>query len=52
MENIDLIKLLCKLMDEKLNRDLGTSEKLISLSKIVRGMTLDMQLMLQKLKMN
>ena len=31
--NIDLIKLLCKLMDEKLNRDLGTSEKLISFVK-------------------
>ena len=27
------IKLLCKLMDEKLDRDLGTSEKLISFVK-------------------
>jgi len=31
--NIDLIKLLCKIMDEKLGRDIGTSEKLISFVK-------------------
>ena len=29
-KNIDLIKLLCKIMDSKLNRESGTSEKLIS----------------------
>jgi dTDP-glucose 4,6-dehydratase len=29
-KNIDLIKLLCKIMDNKLNREIGTSEKLIS----------------------
>ena len=28
--NIDLISLLCKIMDEKLGRDVGTSEKLIT----------------------
>ena len=31
--NIDLIKLLCKIMDEKLGRETGTSEKLISYVK-------------------
>jgi len=31
--NIDLIKLLCKIMDEKLNRETGTSEKLITYVK-------------------
>jgi dTDP-glucose 4,6-dehydratase len=31
--NIDLIKLLCKIMDENLGRDLGESEKLISYVK-------------------
>lgn len=31
--NIDLIRLLCKIMDEKLNREPGTSEKLISFVK-------------------
>ncbi len=29
-KNIELIKLLCKIMDSKLNREMGTSEKLIS----------------------
>ncbi len=29
-KNIELIKLLCRIMDEKLNRDPGTSEKLIT----------------------
>ncbi|SKB94779.1 dTDP-glucose 4,6-dehydratase [Daejeonella lutea] len=29
-KNIDLIKLLCKIMDEKLGRELGTSERLIT----------------------
>jgi dTDP-glucose 4,6-dehydratase len=29
-KNIDLVKLLCKLMDQKLNRPKGTSEKLIT----------------------
>jgi len=29
-KNIDLIRLLCRLMDEKLNRPSGTSEKLIT----------------------
>lgn len=32
-KNIDLVKLLCKLMDEKLNRPTGTSEQLISYVK-------------------
>jgi len=32
-KNIDLIKLLCKIMDEKLKRQPGTSEKLISYVK-------------------
>lgn len=31
--NIDLIKLLCKIMDEKLGREAGTSEKLITFVK-------------------
>ncbi len=31
--NINLIKLLCKIMDEKLNRPVGTSEKLITFVK-------------------
>ena len=31
--NIDLIKLLCKIMDEKLGRETGTSEKLITFVK-------------------
>lgn len=29
-KNIDLIRLLCKIMDEKLGREIGTSEKLIT----------------------
>lgn len=32
-KNIDLIKLLCKIMDKKLNRPAGTSEKLITYVK-------------------
>ena len=32
-KNIDLVKVLCKQMDEKLNRKIGTSEKLISYVK-------------------
>jgi dTDP-glucose 4,6-dehydratase len=32
-KNIDLIKLLCKIMDKKLNREPGTSEKLITYVK-------------------
>jgi dTDP-glucose 4,6-dehydratase len=32
-KNIDLVKVLCKQMDEKLNRALGTSEKLITYVK-------------------
>jgi len=32
-QNIDLVKLLCKIMDEKLDRDRGTSEKLITYIK-------------------
>jgi dTDP-glucose 4,6-dehydratase len=31
--NIDLIKLLCKIMDKKLGRDLGESERLITYVK-------------------
>ena len=32
-KNIDLVKVLCKQMDEKLERDIGTSEKLIKFVK-------------------
>jgi len=32
-QNIDLVKLLCKLMDKKLNREAGTSEQLITFVK-------------------
>lgn len=32
-KNIDLVKLLCRMMDKKLNRDFGTSEKLITFIK-------------------
>ncbi|HRL72626.1 MAG TPA: GDP-mannose 4,6-dehydratase, partial [Flavobacterium sp.] len=32
-QNIDLVKLLCKIMDEKLGREAGTSEQLISYVK-------------------
>lgn len=32
-QNIDLVKLLCQVMDKKLNREKGTSEKLISYVK-------------------
>lgn len=32
-KNIDLVKLLCKVMDEELKRDFGTSEKLITYVK-------------------
>jgi len=32
-QNIDLIRLLCRIMDHKLNRDKGTSEKLITFVK-------------------
>ncbi|MEO5990331.1 MAG: GDP-mannose 4,6-dehydratase, partial [Ferruginibacter sp.] len=32
-KNIDLVKLLCQQMDEKLNREKGTSEKLITYVK-------------------
>jgi len=32
-KNIDLVKVLCKQMDEKLNRDYGTSQKLITYVK-------------------
>lgn len=32
-KNIDLVKLLCKQMDEKLNREIGSSEKLITYVK-------------------
>jgi hypothetical protein len=44
-QNIDLVKLLCKIMDEKLGREVGASEQLISYVKIVRDMTCDMPLM-------
>jgi dTDP-glucose 4,6-dehydratase len=33
-QNIDLVKLLCKIMDEKLGRSAGTSEQLISYVKV------------------
>lgn len=36
-KNIDLVKLLCKIMDEKLNRTHGTSEKLITYVKDRQG---------------
>lgn len=32
-KNLDLVKLLCKVMDEKLKKEIGTSEKLISFIK-------------------
>ncbi len=32
-KNIDLVKLLCEIMDQKLGRDIGTSKKLISFVK-------------------
>ena len=32
-QNIDLVKLLCRIMDEKLHREFGTSEKLITYIK-------------------
>lgn len=32
-KNIDLIKVICKVMDKKLNREIGTSEKLITYVK-------------------
>jgi dTDP-glucose 4,6-dehydratase len=32
-KNIDLVKLLCKIMDQKLNRDAGTSQELITYVK-------------------
>jgi dTDP-glucose 4,6-dehydratase len=34
--NIDLVKLLCKIMDEKVGREAGTSEQLISYVGTVR----------------
>ena len=36
-KNIDLVKVLCKQMDEKLNRDYGTSQKLITYVKYRPG---------------
>jgi len=33
LKNIDLVKILCRLMDEKLGKDQGTSEKLITFVK-------------------
>jgi dTDP-D-glucose 4,6-dehydratase len=36
-QNIDLVKLLCKIMDEKLGREVGASEQLISYVKIRLG---------------
>lgn len=36
-KNIDLVKLLCKIMDQKLNRHTGTSEKLITYVKDRQG---------------
>jgi dTDP-glucose 4,6-dehydratase len=33
LKNVDLVKILCRLMDEKLGQDHGTSEKLISFVK-------------------
>jgi hypothetical protein len=47
MANIDLVKLLCKIMDEKLGREVGASEQLISYV-IAQDMTCDMPLMLKK----
>jgi dTDP-glucose 4,6-dehydratase len=47
-QNIDLVKLLCKIMDEKLGREVGASEQLISYVKDRQDMTCDMPLMLVK----
>jgi dTDP-glucose 4,6-dehydratase len=35
-QNIDLVKLLCKIMDEKLGREVGASEQLISYKRSSR----------------
>jgi dTDP-glucose 4,6-dehydratase len=48
--NIDLIKLLCKLMDEKLGNSLGTSEQLISFVKDRAGHDLRYAIDATKLK--
>ena len=47
-KNIDLVRLLCKLMDDRLDRPEGTSERLITFVKDRQVMTLDMPLMLVK----
>jgi dTDP-glucose 4,6-dehydratase len=47
-QNIDLVKLLCKIMDEKLGREVGASEQLISYVKDRPGHDLRYALMLVK----
>ncbi|MFY0600341.1 MAG: dTDP-glucose 4,6-dehydratase [Cyclobacteriaceae bacterium] len=49
-KNIDLVKLLCKLMDRKLNREEGTSEKLITYVKDRAGHDLRYAIDANKLK--
>jgi dTDP-D-glucose 4,6-dehydratase len=44
-QNIDLVKLLCQIMDEKLGRNSGVSEQLISYVKTVQDMIYAMLLM-------
>lgn len=51
-KNIDLIKLLCKIMDEKLGRDKGTSEKLITYVTDRAGHDLRYAIDATKLKQN
>ena len=49
-KNIDLVKLLCKVMDKKLNREPGTSEKLITYVKDRAGHDLRYAIDATKLK--
>lgn len=49
-KNIDLVKLLCKIMDKKLNREPGTSEKLITYVKDRAGHDLRYAIDATKLK--
>jgi dTDP-glucose 4,6-dehydratase len=47
-QNIDLVKLLCKIMDDKLGRATGTSEQLIAYVKDRPGHDFGMRLMLAR----
>jgi dTDP-glucose 4,6-dehydratase len=48
-QNIDLVKLLCKIMDEKLGHEAGTSEQLIS---YVRPLSHDLRYAIDANKIN